>query len=502
MKLFPIAACVGLLAGLIALPPAAGAEDASETLQYHPATVTAPPQELPEGKRAPAGWGVQAIPREAGRALELHWNETEAEAVARDETARLRVTIGVDLRDTVRVDASIIGGDSLGELRIGYASTHQLFELVLSADEARAALEHGVALRQAEGGAQLFIMDGTAAEDAPPAPALQTPHLLTGQSADPAATLEKRLASLDTLQPFGWMEQCMIDGLADLGHDDAVRERLGLYVDPNGNLEYENPRSEPVSGRVYGIEGSGMFARIATHMLGNPALAVVRDFWEARRDEQGCVIDSNATSAEGCYTVAYPMAVLAAQGDAPELADEAVRQLLLRRDRLVHENALWLRHHAQDPPDRSFGNWARASAWYLLGWVRVMRELDDHEAFPKLEEELRRAADWVMARQRGDGLWAVYVDEPDLAADTAGAAGIAAALAIGHAEGWLDNGARESADRAYEALLNHLTPDGLLAGGSQSNKGGETLQRSEYRVILMPGTGLMAQLIAAREDNE
>ena len=495
MKLFPIAACIGLLAGLMGLISAAGAEDA---LQYHLATVTAPAQELPEGKQAPAGWGVQAIPRGADQALELHWGNADAGAL--EGTARLRVTIGIDLRETVRVDASIIGGDSLGELQIGYASTHQLFELVLDAEEAQAALEHGVALRQAEGEAPLFIMDGTAEEGAPPTPALQTPHLLTGQHADPAGALQERLASLDTLQPFGWMEQCMIDGLADLGHDDAVRERLAMYVAPDGSLAYENPRSELVSGRVYGIEGSGMFARVATHMPGNPSLAIVQDFWEGRRDGEGCVIDGSTTSAEGCYTVAYPMAVLAAQGEAPELADEAVRQLLLRRDRLVHDDALWLRHHAQDPPHRSFRNWARASAWYLLGWVRVMRELGDHEAFPELEEELRRAADWVMAHQRGDGLWAVYVDEPDLAADTAGVAGIAAALAIGHAEGWLDHQARESADRAYEALLNHLTPDGLLAGGSQSNKGGDALQRGEYRVMLMPGTGLMAQLIAARED--
>ncbi|WP_437206165.1 hypothetical protein [Planctomicrobium sp. SH664] len=42
-----------------------------------------------------------------------------------------------------------------------------------------------------------------------------------------------------------------------------------------------------------------------------------------------------------------------------------------------------------------------------------------------------------------------------------------------------------------------LTPDGFLQGASQSNKGGEDLQRSEYRVIYQMGMGLMAQLLAA-----
>jgi len=48
-------------------------------------------------------------------------------------------------------------------------------------------------------------------------------------------------------------------------------------------------------------------------------------------------------------------------------------------------------------------------------------------------------------------------------------------------------------------LKTHLTPDGFLGGVSQSNKGGEALQRGSYRVIFQMAMGLMAQLVAALE---
>lgn len=45
--------------------------------------------------------------------------------------------------------------------------------------------------------------------------------------------------------------------------------------------------------------------------------------------------------------------------------------------------------------------------------------------------------DWTIARQREqDGLWSVFTNKPKLKPDTGGSAGLAAALAIGHAEGW------------------------------------------------------------------
>ncbi|HID22692.1 MAG TPA: hypothetical protein EYP14_09870 [Planctomycetaceae bacterium] len=51
-------------------------------------------------------------------------------------------------------------------------------------------------------------------------------------------------------------------------------------------------------------------------------------------------------------------------------------------------------------------------------------------------------------------------------------------------------------------MEKHLTSDGLLGGASQSNKGGESLQRSDYRRVYQMAMGLQAQLIAALSHGE
>lgn len=81
--------------------------------------------------------------------------------------------------------------------------------------------------------------------------------------------------------------------------------------------------------------------------------------------------------------------------------------------------------------------------------------------------------------------------------DNGGSAGIAAALALGVKAGLLSAAMREPAARAAQALSAALTPDGFLKGVAQVNKGGEALQRDDYRVISQFGMGLLAQLYAA-----
>jgi rhamnogalacturonyl hydrolase YesR len=94
----------------------------------------------------------------------------------------------------------------------------------------------------------------------------------------------------------------------------------------------------------------------------------------------------------------------------------------------------------------------------------------------------------------------VFVDETNLAPDTAGSSGIAAALALGRRHGWLPASADASATRALDGLRGYFTSDGFLGGVAPANLGGgEPLQRSDYRVIFQMGMGLMAQLMAALE---
>ena len=57
--------------------------------------------------------------------------------------------------------------------------------------------------------------------------------------------------------------------------------------------------------------------------------------------------------------------------------------------------------------------------------------------------------------------------------------------------------AYDAVKKTLDTLWTCLTPDGLLTGVAQSNRGGEKLQRGSYRVLSQMGMGLMAQLDAA-----
>jgi rhamnogalacturonyl hydrolase YesR len=129
--------------------------------------------------------------------------------------------------------------------------------------------------------------------------------------------------------------------------------------------------------------------------------------------------------------------------------------------------------------------------------ARTLMVLRDHDKAKPLLTSFAKLADWARKHQRADGLWSVFVEDPELAPDTAGSAGLAAAFAIGQREGWVDEHAGKSAARTLSRLKEYLAPDGFLRGAAQSNKGGESLQRGSYRVMYQMAMGLMGQLIAA-----
>lgn len=54
---------------------------------------------------------------------------------------------------------------------------------------------------------------------------------------------------------------------------------------------------------------------------------------------------------------------------------------------------------------------------------------------------------------------------------------------LGIRNGMLPKTLQKAADKSWSGLQTYLTPDGFLKGSAQVNKGGETLQRSGFRVI-------------------
>lgn len=461
----------------------------------HFAVARSAPRPVPPPLRAPFGWPIVAIAADAP--LTLTWPHHGRSDL---KGGWLRFTTSVDDREDrlvkVRLAAS---GDVLGVVDLRHAPSLTPCELWLDAPAAAAALREGVVLAVESGRRPLWLL----ATDLPTQASALAPHLMDEvERRDEARAFFAALASPASLQPFGWMEGCVLDGLYDLyvasgdrRYQQALQIHFDAFVHREGKLVYENPRGEVSDGKLITIEATlpfGVFAKVDPE---HPLLGLALDFWRTHTTQNGVIQDGDTLSAEGAYTVAYPLALMAAaRGDA-DLARRAAVQLRERRRRLWHDGALWLR--CTDRGERTFRNWARGVAWYFLGLVRGTAVLHAFMDTTEFEAEVRATAAFVRRHQSADGLWACYLGESTLAADTSGSAGIAAALALGYRSGWLDDLDQAAAARTWAALCTHLTPDGLLRGAAPANRGGEALQRSSHRVLSPIGMGLMGQLAAA-----
>lgn len=458
---------------------------------------------LPEGKRIPFGWRAAAIGMSPQAGLKLAWQGGGEEG-----PAWLRITVALDVREELQVAAfSGASGVPLGQFDIQYASVLQPYQILLDAEQAALAGQEGVELRLSRGQSTLWIF-ANAAQGAE----LFAPHLLPASedACEPWVRLSKMLSSLSSLQPFGWLEGCVLDGLLDLfaatgevRYRDAAAAHLAMFWVEDGELRYENPRSEPVDGRIYGIEGTLPFAALAKVDPNHPAITQALQFWLSQRGPDGVIWDGAILSAEGSYTIAYPLAVMARLYARRDLASLAIDQLEARMRHLVVEEALYLRYH--EDGSRSFRQWSRAYAWYILGLARTLHELSalpwlfsvEQKRVNSLRLELARLAELVMEYQSPEGLWYSFLDDPATGVETSGSSAIAASLAIGVRLGILGENALTSSLLAKCALEPYISQDGVLHGVTPNNKNGEDLQRKGYRILSLMGTGLAAQLEAA-----
>ncbi|NQW99255.1 glycoside hydrolase family 88 protein [bacterium] len=422
-----------------------------------------------------------------------------------DSPCDLRITLAVEMPDTrVVIVESADGSEELGRFDLRYGCVFQMFAIRLSAASSSRIAREGVKLRVSSG-APVVIFAATADSDLPPEFA---PHLLASEGPASAESVLPRLASPASLQPFNWLHGCVVDALADADDQPALAAHLGRWFLPGGQLRYIGPHSEPRADELFGLEPVLMFAALVRHDPQHPAFGVLRRWLEKHTEADGLLIDRGLDaegipsavtwiSIEAIYTVAYPLALAATILNEPGWRDLAWAQVTHRCRHLVEGGTICQRAPLGGGGEQP--HWARANAWFLLGLAKTLRALAPHhtvslaEGLPMLREHAGR----IIAAQRADGLWSVYLDDPAAGSDTSASAGLAAALAIGFGEGWLGADALVAARRADAALAKMLTPDGFLGGVAQLNRGGDDLQRGGYRVLGQFALGLYGQLRVA-----
>ncbi len=481
---------LSLLALGLAASAVRGSEPSRSRVRHEPLAI-APSSPLPAGKRVTCDWPAFSLGPSPVLLRPPGTPRWPASA------AWLRITTAIDDREPRFITVAVGGGGRvLGRLDLRFAHAIETFQIELPAAAVAEVSTRGVELSLVGSGAPMwFFTDGAAV------PPELKPHLMFAPAdVDRVAEFHRRVASVGSVQAFGWMEGCLLEGLAALdrrsphGRYAAARDaHWKLFVPARDKLLYEDPRSNRVEDRVYGIEGALPFADLARRDAASPVLDIFLRFAHSHRRPDGAIQDGGTTTAEGTYTIGYPLAMIAAARRDAALAELAREQLRLRIQRLWHEGAIWLRR--TDKNAFTFRGWARGVAWHALGIASSLEPLRQFGASDEFDRELQRIAAWVLPLQRSDGLWSCFIEDAKSPPDTSGSAGIAAALAIGVRLGVLPAETRVAAQRTITGVQAHLTPDGLVGGVAQSNRGGEDLQRSDYRVLGQIGMGLLALLI-------
>lgn len=182
-----------------------------------------------------------------------------------------------------------------------------------------------------------------------------------------------------------------------------------------------------------GIESTIPFATLARIDSNHPILKTVVKAWDTYTMENGIVTDGMTRTAEGCYTVAYPMAVVGRLWKRKDLMHKAMDQLRHRLV-LIEGGNFYLRYNERE---KTFRNWARGAAWFLLGFIRTISELKEEFMDEEIIGKFREGVDIAISMQQKDGLWNCFMDQ-DVAPDTSGSAGISAAIATGVENGILN----------------------------------------------------------------
>ena len=420
--------------------------------------------------------------------IRLKWNSINRKSLGKKPV--FRVCLATDLRSFQKLQAKIAASEiTIDEIDLTMGAPFQLLELEIPQKHLNSVLKHGIDLRILGEGPEVafFIPSSNLPESF-------FPHLLQPGNVSPMEEFFTKMASLASLSSFGWQEGCVIDGLADLHkkypHKEMFKEALNRHLDllfpENTTLKHENS-----------IEETSCIAQLALRDSKSKYIDSVLHFWKSKEDVQGMINDERI-AAEGNYTVAWPMAVIAKQLQRPDLAEKAIRELRMRRDSLVDKDGvLWLRHKSDDTPQKSYRLWSRGTAWYFLGLARTLDVLPNPPA--DLIAEYQRSAAFLVKYQRANGMFHIFMEEETTAYESSGTAGVAAALAIGIRNGWIGKDYNSYITKAYGGLEKRLTPDGFLKGTAQTNKaeGGEAFQRKTKGAILQFGMGMFAQLIGA-----
>lgn len=479
--------------------------------KYFLANVSDSKETFYKEKYIPFDWSFGEIsPNTEG--VELTWAQA---ILTENQGVRLRITSATDVREVLILSVKTVRSKTkIADWNLQFAAYMQLFELEISSAFVAAVFAEGITLTIAEGTQPFwFFQENTSEKGVKNAPNAFLPHLLTfekyreneenEESIGIKNAWQDRFLSLESLQTFGWMQGVVFDGLFEMSKTSdrakvVLNQQLAVYFGQN-SLVYANYNNIKTIEDITTVESILPFAILAQVNSKHKLLDIAVNFCKNHANTEGVIADefgdNRLLKTEECYTVAYPLAVLAKTLNRSELAELAIKTLKSRVFLLETDSSIFQR--GTEKGVLSFENWGRGVAWYLLGLVKTLTHLPESDDKELLKIGLKKSVKKVLAYQQNNGLWYNFFHQSETGFETSGTAGIAAALMYGFNNNLLDDSAKNAAIKAQKGLLNYITPDGFLTGTAQINKpqGGEGLQLNGFRVISPYTLGFFAHFM-------
>lgn len=165
-------------------------------------------------------------------------------------------------------------------------------------------------------------------------------------------------------------------------------------------------------------------------------------------------------------------AILARTASMPGRAgdlDRAAQLLIAYAGRLQQPDGLF--HHATDGP----AAWGRGNGFAALGLMETLTAMPaNHPSRAALLEIFKKQMRGLATWQAPDGTWREIIDRPGAYREESATAMILTAMARGVRLGWLDRSFTPPVDRAWLALLAHVTEEGGLVDVCSGTGAGPT----------------------------
>ncbi len=202
------------------------------------------------------------------------------------------------------------------------------------------------------------------------------------------------------------------------------------------------------------------------------------------------------------YYASSSLAHAFAVTDDSQYAAEAVNQCLLHADALRDECTGCFFHDAHPASGRRTGwFWARGNGWVILAMADTLRLVPPSTTgYDRLLALYRSLATGLLRFQHPCGLWRIVPERDESHLETSGSIMIAAALAIGVTERWLDATTSAQVLQTWQELQTWINPEGALMGAQRpAGPGGWESHKQSMMAECPYATGLLLRLVAELE---